>query len=1215
MKKLIDCFTFYNELEMLELRLTELYDIVDKFILVESDRTHKGEMKRLFFEENKWKYEKWKDKIIHVKVEFPSHLDVWGREKYQRNSFMPTLYSLGLSNDDLVVISDLDEIPDFNTLSYIKNSYNMKGLFKLEMDHYWASLYNKMISPEKWYHAKIVDWETLKSKTPDECRLDFNCQWWERGGWHLSYFGGPDIIINKINSTAHQELNHDKFKVKDEVIKKVREGLDLFDEWRGFQKINPIENQYLPRNWKILLGNEEKYGNFIDNKKNLVLGAAINLSIDNIEVFVESFRSKNISDDIYMLVEESASLEKINYLKKNSVNILYFGSSEILGTQPNNYRFLKFFDFLKENTNYNNILISDVSDVYFQSDPFEDLKGEFIFFAEEEDLIKIGENGFNSRWILQCFGNNELEKIKNNPIICCGTIIGSYNNVLEYCKKSSSEMMRVKNENPQSFSDMMDQGIHNYICYNNMDLFIGPSIKKNGDFFATVGITATENPNSILISGSLISVNEKTPRIIHQYNRSPELSSLIISSIELNEIKDNIIKTEIEGFSIVTLKNDIVGKSISEGNLWEPHIVSFLKKELTKDSVFVDIGSNYGWHSLIASSLCKKVYSFEPQKMMYNLQKESILKSKIKNIDVYPIGLGKIDSTANLRSIDYTENNINIGDLGIGSGGEEIKISTLDAMNLESVDIIKLDVQGYERYVLDGAENTINKNRPILIVEVEEFQLSKFNLSSIDIFEKIKSLEYEIYLMDHTYPSDHVCVPLEKFKDFEVNHKIEELKENNNISNSYQNGVRKKILMTDISGLTQVSPKRGLKNILDLQNINGFENKGGTDKETSHSYLETYERVLSKFLEKSPSILEIGVQYGGSSLLWHEYFEESNLVMMDISDQRGENIIKKMSPERYKFHIGDAYNEGSLENIRKENPLGFDILMDDGPHTLESQIFFIKNYIKLAKEGAVLIIEDIQDINHATILKEHVDKNHKVEIVDLRSEKGRYDDIMIIVYIDEKPKNKEEITIGWISHNPDDFNKFLGPSLERINGKFNTDSVPDTLKSSANYNILIERCKTKWIMLCHEDVAFSGDILDSINEAIEMYPDSKFFGFVGANQKGSAKSFPEKYDDLVTCDSCFIVLNLDGLDNRFDENTFDNYHLHVEDMCMQLGGNGKTILMNYLEPNEYLEINHKDKRWIHHGSTTYFQMGSCWGNYQIYKKKLNDKWNLNVPTT
>lgn len=266
-KLVIDCFTFYNELEILELRLSELYDVVDKFILVEAEKTHKGEDKGFIFEENKERFEKWMNKIIHVKVYYPSNInDAWGREKFQRNSFMPTLYSLGLSDKDVIFITDVDEILDYDRVKYIKESYDLDGIYKMEMVTYFGSIYNLETSV-KWYHPKVMNWSFLKSSTPDECRLNFNCQWWELGGWHLTYFGGPDRIANKLEHFAHQEYNKESFKNIDYIDEAIVNGKDLFGEWRRIKKINPEDNNYLPKNWRILLPLEEKYKTKDGSKK------------------------------------------------------------------------------------------------------------------------------------------------------------------------------------------------------------------------------------------------------------------------------------------------------------------------------------------------------------------------------------------------------------------------------------------------------------------------------------------------------------------------------------------------------------------------------------------------------------------------------------------------------------------------------------------------------------------------------------------------------------------------------------------------------------------------------------------------------------------------------------------------------------------------------------------------------------------------------------
>lgn len=115
-----DCITFYNELDLLEVRLHELCDVVDRFVLVEATQTFQGNPKPLFFEEHKHAFSRYADKITHIVVEFPdeaalrSHLSTrppnmtWAREHYQRDQI-----SRGLTKalpDDLIIVSDVDEI-------------------------------------------------------------------------------------------------------------------------------------------------------------------------------------------------------------------------------------------------------------------------------------------------------------------------------------------------------------------------------------------------------------------------------------------------------------------------------------------------------------------------------------------------------------------------------------------------------------------------------------------------------------------------------------------------------------------------------------------------------------------------------------------------------------------------------------------------------------------------------------------------------------------------------------------------------------------------------------------------------------------------------------------------------------------------------------------------------------------------------------------------
>ena len=130
--KIIDCFTFYNELGLLKYRLDTLYDIVDNFILVEATTTHSGNPKELFYEKNKHLYQKYQDKIIHIIVDdMPKTTSTHIPENFQR-----VCISRGFKNlnkDDILIISDLDEIPNPTLLEKLKID-GLQGGYSLKQD-------------------------------------------------------------------------------------------------------------------------------------------------------------------------------------------------------------------------------------------------------------------------------------------------------------------------------------------------------------------------------------------------------------------------------------------------------------------------------------------------------------------------------------------------------------------------------------------------------------------------------------------------------------------------------------------------------------------------------------------------------------------------------------------------------------------------------------------------------------------------------------------------------------------------------------------------------------------------------------------------------------------------------------------------------------------------------------------------------------------------
>ena len=256
MKKIVDCFIFYNELELLTYRLNILYDLVDYFIIVESTHTFSGKEKQLYFNENRSLFEKCKDKIIHIVVDdFPYKYpninyelnEQWVNEKYQRDSISNGIDRLDLNEDDIILITDVDEIPDPNTLKIIKTNIIPSEIYIIAMDFYYYNLNSRC--NEKWKHGKLIPYKKYKelSISCDKIRHRNDCIYIEKGGWHLSYFGNENFIKNKIENFSHQELNKSEFTDVKNIEKRVKNFEDLYDRKEcRITKLSIAENDYLP---------------------------------------------------------------------------------------------------------------------------------------------------------------------------------------------------------------------------------------------------------------------------------------------------------------------------------------------------------------------------------------------------------------------------------------------------------------------------------------------------------------------------------------------------------------------------------------------------------------------------------------------------------------------------------------------------------------------------------------------------------------------------------------------------------------------------------------------------------------------------------------------------------------------------------------------------------------------------------------------------------
>lgn len=167
-------------------------------------------------------------------------------------------------------------------------------------------------------------------------------------------------------------------------------------------------------------------------------------------------------------------------------------------------------------------------------------------------------------------------------------------------------------------------------------------------------------------------------------------------------------------------------------------------------------------------------------------------------------------------------------------------------------------------------------------------------------------------------------------------------------------------------------------------------NNSATDKNTSHSYLDVYESLFAPIRQSCQRILEIGVQEGGSIALWTEYFPNADVYGFDINLDK---VIVDLSNPRIHTKLCDAYDSKVVSTI---DPMSFDVIIDDGPHTKASMITFAGMYPQLLKNGGICVIEDVQSMDWVTDIVNAFPKYMKVDVIDRRHIKGRWDDIMIV---------------------------------------------------------------------------------------------------------------------------------------------------------------------------------------------------------------------------
>jgi beta-1,4-mannosyl-glycoprotein beta-1,4-N-acetylglucosaminyltransferase len=195
-KKMIDAFTFQGDLKMLEYRLTVLNPIVNMFIIVESTRTYTGETKPLYYLENQEQFSQFQQKIRYITVDDFSldPADTQKNETYLRNCINRGIENLGLDDTDYIMISDVCEIPDPDSIAELVQEQNHIQFANMKQDVYYYNLSSRL--NESWIQAKVLNYNAYlrEGSSPDAIRQKTAPEILLNGGWCLSYFGSAEMV-------------------------------------------------------------------------------------------------------------------------------------------------------------------------------------------------------------------------------------------------------------------------------------------------------------------------------------------------------------------------------------------------------------------------------------------------------------------------------------------------------------------------------------------------------------------------------------------------------------------------------------------------------------------------------------------------------------------------------------------------------------------------------------------------------------------------------------------------------------------------------------------------------------------------------------------------------------------------------------------------------------------------------------------------------------
>jgi FkbM family methyltransferase len=727
--KIYDCVNFFNEVEILHLRLDYLYDVVDKFVIVESLDSHskRYRKKEYIFIKNKHIYEPYMDKIIYLQIDnLPYDGDKgnkWLNENYQKNYCKKGIKKA--NSNDWIMYSDLDEIPSKDGIEFMKkNTLNISVkivTFSQKLFYYYVNVLQKQI----WGGTVAIrKTNFINMMNLRKLRTSKKYSIIENGGWHYTYQGGVDMIYQKMMSYA-ESIQNNKYIDKNNIYKSLESNSDLLGRNNNEfskQTIDITQSKMAPDNIQKMI---KLYPYIIKpyTEINITYICLIYKSTKWLQFVYDNFKKyTNLIGNEFYFIANDATPEVLDYLNKN--NIPY----------------------------------------YIHNNTFEQKKEWYI-------------NNVYRAW------NNGIKIAKGKYIICI-------NSDMTFTPKWSDKLLSVITNNTCVSSRLVERGIlksgkygiernfgNNYSDYNEKKflkyakkiqvnklepggLYMPLLIKKKhieqiGYYPEGNIIPGSDIYNPIYakkgeksISGDNIFI-EKLKKI--NVNHVTDFGSIIYHFQE-GEMRENIINNKSVRFTndnnhIIILPKSLISNTFAKRNNHEVmfrKLITYLINNniININANIIDSGAWIGDNSILwAKSINGIVYAIDPSNNNIDYIKQVSKLNNINNIQTI------VTAISNENKKIFTDDDLYHAEFNTISGKTTVSAVTLDNLyetkQITNIGFIHLDVEGFEYKVLQGSVDIIDKYNPIICFE-QHILTDNYN----QIYDFLLKRNYTIYIIN-----------------------------------------------------------------------------------------------------------------------------------------------------------------------------------------------------------------------------------------------------------------------------------------------------------------------------------------------------------------------------------------------------------------------------------------------------------------------------------